>query len=209
MDDVEHSILPALEAVEKDESPPDIVDAFLVACFSPHPLVHVLSSRFDTVRVLGIFEASIQAAANLCGACSSEDDSRHREYQMHKFGIITTGAVWKAVFDKTIRENFGDDITARYVGTESIGIDAGDLHRRDERGESVEERVRAATATLVDSEDLEYPEEVRAIILGCAGMQGMKRWVKEEARSVGVHVRVIDGVKVGVGMLQAYLRAGA
>lgn len=226
MDDADHSVGPAMQAMEMNDRAcaaelrdnkydgtkkfdSILADAWLVACYSPHPLVHALQFRHGADRVLGIMEASIQAAANLCCAVGDFTDSEPRALQTNKFGIITTGAAWKPVFDKVIRENFGGDIAARYAGTETIGIDAGDLHAGDEKGASVEDRVKAATELFLTREDFNYPEEVQVIILGCAGMTGMRQWVLQEAESLGASIQVVDGVKVGVGMLQAYLRAGA
>lgn len=43
------------------------------------------------------------------------------------------------------------------------------------------------------------------IVLGCAGMAGMEQWVREVAPE---NVRVVDGVKAGVGVLQGLVRGG-
>lgn len=107
-------------------------------------------------------------------------------------------------------------------------MDAGDLHGDDdgssldqceerdasegagasegggEPDESVKQKVKAATHRLLARGD------VSVIILGCAGMAGMEGWVREGVEEAGLRggVRVVDGVKAGVGVLQGLLRGG-
>lgn len=46
-----------------------------------------------------------------------------------------------------------------------------------------------------------------AIVLGCAGMAGMEGWVVEGARKAGLEgVKVVDGAKAGVVLLEAAVR---
>ncbi|KAL9600187.1 MAG: hypothetical protein Q9219_003330 [cf. Caloplaca sp. 3 TL-2023] len=122
---------------------------------------------------------------------------------------------------------------AVFAGVETLGVDAGDLHpttadsesqtlvkdsgKGGEEGggeESVEAKVKAATRRLLDRG--EEGEEVGVVVLGCAGMVGMEGWVREEVAEVegrrgggkGKGVRVVDGVKAGVGVLQGLVRGG-
>lgn len=68
---------------------------------------------------------------------------------------------------------------------------------------TIKQKVQAATARVLARGD------VGVIILGCAGMAGMEEWVREEVDSGGqTGVRVVDGVKAGVGVLQGLLRGG-
>ena len=60
--------------------------------------------------------------------------------------------------------------------------------------------MKAATKTLVG-------RGARCIILGCAGMSGMERWVKGAARDCGSEVRVIDGAIAGVQILAGMARS--
>lgn len=83
-----------------------------------------------------------------------------------------------------------------FAGVRTCGLDAGQLHGHGE----VEERVKDAAAGFVHGTD-----KVGVVILGCAGMAGMEDWVREV---VGEGVRVVDGVKAGVGVLQALVRGG-
>lgn len=115
-----------------------------------------------------------------------------------KFGIVSTGDVWKGILEDAVRE----DVLGReragcwFKGVETCGVDAGGLHG----GGEVEGRVRDATARLVGDGG-----EVRVVVLGCAGMVGMEGWVRGVA---GEGVKVVDGVRAGVGLLQGLVRGG-
>lgn len=89
-----------------------------------------------------------------------------------------------------------------FAGVETLGLNAGELHA-DKGGEGMKKAVMAATGRLIDA----HPTtEVKVIVLGCAGMAGMEEWVREEAERREKKVRVVDGVKAGVGILQGLLR---
>lgn len=106
-------------------------DAFLIACYSAHPLVGMLRStirglenkarRSDsgTLHVLagsetidprkrrkyvtGIFEASVTSSLMLMSAFNLQSEWSHRKTQSQDtFGIVTTGAVWKPELTKAV-----------------------------------------------------------------------------------------------------------
>jgi len=142
--------------------------------------------------VLGIFEASVSTALNLLG-----------EEQI--FGIVSTGRVWEQILGDAIREDLlGVEKMRRvFAGVETLGLNAGELHG-DGGGEGeVKKAVMAATGRLIDTDPA---MEVKVIVLGCAGMAGMEEWVREEVGRRGKEVRVVDGVKAGVGILQGLIR---
>ena len=87
-----------------------------------------------------------------------------------------------------------------FKGVETCGLDAGELHR--DPGE-VERRVKDAAGRLVRGE--EGGGKVGVVVLGCAGMVGMEEWV---GSVVGEGVRIVDGVRAGVGLLQGLVRCG-
>ena len=95
----------------------------------------------------------------------------------------------------------GEDLLGRekaeraYRGTETCGLDAGELHG----GGEVERRVKDAAGRLVRGGG------VGVVVLGCAGMVGMEEWVGDV---VGEEVRIVDGVRAGVGVLQGLVRCG-
>ncbi|KAM0805598.1 hypothetical protein BDR22DRAFT_942457, partial [Usnea florida] len=80
-------------------------DAFLVACYSPHPLVGLLRGEISKQEVgknekkkpkpvLGIFEASVVMGGLLVDGGGGE-----------RFGIVSTGDVWKGVLERAVRED--------------------------------------------------------------------------------------------------------
>lgn len=117
---------------------------------------------------------------------------------------MSTGDVWRGILGDAVR----DDILGKeraggcFAGVETCGLDAGELHGDGE----VERRVREATGRLVrGKEGGGEMGEVGVVVLGCAGMVGMEGWVREE---VSEGVRVVDGVRAGVGVLQGLVRGG-
>jgi len=161
--------------------------AFLIACYSPHPLVPLLK-RHTAKPVMGIFEASVAAAVQLLRGGEE------------RFGIVSTGEGWKRVLEGAVRgEVLGREGAERWFGgVECCGMRAGEL----EGGEGVEGRVKLAVGRLVGGEG---EGRVRVVVLGCAGMVGMEGWVREV---VGEGGRVVDGVRAGVGILQGLVRCG-
>ena len=91
---------------------------------------------------------------------------------------------------------------ALFAGVECVGLNAGDLHP-ETSADVVRQKVKAATTRLLGD------ERVEVVVLGCAGMVGMDQWVREAAKEVKREVRVVDGVKAGVGVLQGLLRLEA
>ncbi|KAH8698518.1 putative hydantoin racemase [Talaromyces proteolyticus] len=103
-------------------------DAFLVACYSAHPLVGMLKARIAELEtqarqsetgalsvsggeissktrkyVTGIFESSISASLTLISAFQLEGYESGRKFQAQDtFGIVTTGAVWKTELTKAV-----------------------------------------------------------------------------------------------------------
>ena len=121
--------------------------------------------------------------------------------QGEQFGIVSTGDVWKAVLGDAVRDVvLGREVAGRcFSGVETCGLDAGELHGHGE----VEKRVKDAARRLVEGG--EEGGRLGVVVLGCAGMVGMEAWVRSV---VGEGVRVVDGVKAGVGVLQGLVRGG-
>lgn len=119
-----------------------------------------------------------------------------------RFGIVTTGDAWGPILrEAVVHDLLGADKAAQvFAGVECCGLDASELHEEGEGGVAVERRVKDAVRRLI-----ERGGNVEVIILGCAGMAGMEEWVREVAPE---SVRVLDGVKAGVGVLQALVRGG-
>jgi Asp/Glu/hydantoin racemase len=173
-------------------------DAFLVACYSQHPLVPLLKQEaaVKDLRkpVTGIFEASV--AASLQAVHPDE-----------KFGIVSTGKVWESILtDATIAFlGTGSEASKRFAGVETTGLNATDLH--DAPAEEVRKRMKDAVKRLLKKGN------VGAVCLGCAGMAGMDKMVREACveelgESEGDRVRIVDGVMAGVAWLEGAVRAG-
>lgn len=173
-------------------------DAFLVACYSQHPLVPLLKEE-PTIKaghkpVTGIFEASVGASLQ----------SIHPE---ERFGIVSTGKVWEDILTEATVQflGTGSDAGKRFAGVETTGLNATDLH--DAPAEEVRQRMKDAVKRLLGK------GKVGAICLGCAGMAGMDKMVREACieklgQEEGQRVRIVDGVMAGVAWLEGAVRAG-
>jgi Asp/Glu/hydantoin racemase len=163
----------------------DAHDAFLVACYSAHPLVPALQAR-TRKPVTGILEASVGAALMLLRPGEA-------------FGVVSTGSVWEQLLGDGIRDVLGAN-TPRFVGVTTTGLSAKELH--EVSADVVRERMVDATRTLLRRGN------VGAICLGCAGMAGMDEMIREAAvlelgDERGGDVRIVDGVVAGAGILHA------
>lgn len=199
-------------------------DAFLVACYSPHPLVQQLKSR-TRKPVIGIFEASIAVAVQLLRVRLVQPNyGLHHRHLMEReragnfeynydeadvlygqvserMSIITTTSAWVPVFCKALSSSQPEMLGAErfsqlFSAVESIGLDPAHL---DHSSPDVGMRIKRAVSALAD--------DVGVVILGCAGMVGMEGMVQEALIEKAVAgTRVVDGVKAGVGILQGLVR---
>ncbi|KAI0364240.1 hypothetical protein BV20DRAFT_872337 [Pilatotrama ljubarskyi] len=175
-----HTYEALLPLIVVEESGRDEYDAYLVACFSDHPLVGMIRER-TSKPVLGIFEASIMQALALG----------------QPFGIVTTGQYWEAALTAGVKRIFGsEDMGGAFVGVQSTGMSARELH--DIQPDVVAERISAATSHIV-------AKGARTIIMGCAGMSGMEEAVHNGSK--GVPIRVVDAVRSGVTVLEGLVKA--
>lgn len=153
-------------------------DAFLVACFSHHPLIAALREQLMQ-PVIGIMEASIYAS-RMCGS---------------KFGIVTTGIRSMHLLDAQVKNTYG--MEAFSVGTESSRMSVLELESRPE--EEVEDRLaKAATKLQIRGAD--------CICLGCAGMTDMHKACQDAVGMHDRVAMVIDGVNMGVHFLIGLVR---
>ncbi|KAL5693676.1 hypothetical protein EMGR_004457 [Emarellia grisea] len=147
-------------------------DAFLVACYSAHPLVGMLkeaiteyertSSRKDSTipeyrkkYVTGIFEASVLTSLSLVSSFHLMGDANlHKAQSRDTFGIVTTGSIWRdeltrAVAEMIVNSGGGGGSTARFAGVETTGLTASELHTAP--AEEVSRRISDATERLIKS----------------------------------------------------------
>jgi len=174
-------------------------DGFLVACYSKHPLVPILKGE-EAVRsackpVTGIFEASVSTSLQII-------------HPDEKFGIVSTGKVWEQILSGAVEEflGTGSEVSKRFSGVETTGLNATDLH--DAPPEEVRKRMKDAVKRLLKK------GKIGAICLGCAGMAGMDKMVREACVEElgdedGNKVRIIDGVIAGVAWLEGTVRSAA
>lgn len=195
-------------------------DAFLVACYSAHPLVGMIRQKIKALEgsasstrtkyVTGIFEGSITASLSLISGFEFLTPGSLQKQQIaQSFGIVTTGSAWKDELNKGVNEMLvGAGLqSAGFAGTETTGLTAVELHTT-EPGE-VKQRIIAATQRLL----LNAPTRVGAVCLGCAGMAGMEEAVREGCIQAygsdeGSRVRIVDGVVAGAGNLVTACKAG-
>ncbi|KAF8467362.1 Asp/Glu/hydantoin racemase [Kalaharituber pfeilii] len=185
-------------------------DGFLISCYSEHPLVPQLraeiSRRSSGVPikkfVLGIFESSILHAFTLIDSTIINADSS----KPPRWGIVTTGKAWEELLTAGVGRFLGiKGGMGRFAGVASTGVKAVELHTLPK--EEVQGKMKDAVKKLLTLDD--EGGKVTAICLGCAGMVGLEEIVKEASRDAGYPeggLRVVDGVKAGVLMLEGILK---
>lgn len=171
-------------------------DAFLICCYSQHPLVPQLRSELvksnqPHKQVTGIFEASI-------ATCLQAIDVEA------KFGIVSTGKQWESILAEAVTNLLGSAAESRYAGTETTGLNADELHSTPKA--EVDRRMKDATKRVLE-------KGAKAVCLGCAGMAGLDVVVREACvealgEEEGRRVRIVDGVVAGAIFLEGALRAG-
>lgn len=199
-------------------------DAFLVACYSAHPLVGMLKEGIGKHEeantgarrkyVTGIFEASIFTALSLISSFQLTGDSpgSHKAQAQDTFGIVSTGSIWETELSNAVRNMLGSDgktstTSPRFTGVATTGLTAVELHTTP--SEKVRQRISDATERLIRGTS----NPVDAICMGCAGMAGMEEAVREGCiraygKQQGNRVRIVDGVVAGAGMLVTASKAG-
>ena len=190
-------------------------DAYVVACYSQHPLVPALRKRQKTrdggiKPVVGIFEASVSLSLNIVNSSGLNFGvGSEKECVPSKFGIVTTGKAWIPLLRMGVGAYLGagdsehEPQSKAFKGVESTGLNADELHTAPE--EEVRHRMIDATRRQLKDKD------VCVVILGCAGMAGMDKIVREAAveelgKADGERVVIVDGVKAAIAMADGMLR---
>lgn len=152
-------------------------DAFLVACFSAHPLIPALREEF-TQPAIGIMEAALYAS-RMCG---------------DRLGVITTSQRSSISHARAIGE-YG--FAAYSAGCETSSVAVLELESRPR--EEVYANLVAAANRLVE-------KGADCICLGCAGMTEMNEVCKKAVGMQERLAMVVDGVAMGVHFLTALVR---
>ncbi|RDW71376.1 hypothetical protein BP6252_07939 [Coleophoma cylindrospora] len=155
-------------------------DAFLVACFSAHPLINALREELSG-PVIGIMEAALYSARMLGG----------------RLGVVATGGRSKIMHEDAIRYYGFEGFSS---GCEVTGL--GVLELESLPKEHVLGLMGDAAKRLVEQKGAD------CIALGCAGMTEMKIKCEEAVDAKNATAQVIDGVGVGVQLLIALVREG-
>ncbi len=119
--------------------------------------------------------------------------------------LIPTGAIWETLLTDAVNDFLGYPSpssspahTTRFGGVRTTNLSATELHTSPP--ELIESRIKEVTQALLGTRD------VGVICLGCAGMVGMETTVREACveflgEEDGRAVKVVDGVRAGVGTL--------
>jgi Asp/Glu/hydantoin racemase/predicted amidohydrolase len=167
-------VLSAAEAIRAILPIADRYDAFLVACYSDHPLIKALREELPS-PVVGIMEASLFAARTLGG----------------RFGIVVTSSRSAVLHTDSIR-HYG--LEGFSVGVQSCGLGVLGL---EEKGEDV------VLGAMCDAAKMLVERGADTITLGCAGMTKLKAAVeKAVGPDVQVIDGVVAGVHHLVGILR-------
>lgn len=161
------------EAAESGKS----IDGVVVACFSAHPLVPMLR-ELTTIPIVGIMEAGLLLGSQLGG----------------KLGIVTTNKRWEPLLEHEIHGELGLADRCR-AGVISSGLTVLEL-------ESLPAQ-HVHNALVACAQRLVRDREADVILLGCAGMIGLDRAVRE---AVGEDITVLDPVRCGVEMCLSLAR---
>ncbi|KAL2825834.1 carbon-nitrogen hydrolase [Aspergillus cavernicola] len=167
-------VLSAAAAVRAILPIADRYDAFLVACYSDHPLIKALREELPS-PVVGIMEASLFAARTLGG----------------RFGVVVTSSRSAVMHTDSIR-HYG--LEGFSVGVQSCGLGVLGLEQKGE--EVVLDAMCEAAKELVK-------RGADTVTLGCAGMTKLKTAVeKAVGPDVQVIDGVVAGVHHLVGILR-------
>jgi Asp/Glu/hydantoin racemase len=200
--DIERSTKAVLEDLET-KGIMSSYDGVLIACYSVHSLVDDLEQTHPQRGpiITGIFEASILTALSIIPANTAGSKTDR------KWGIVTTGKFWEKHLEIGVKQflgSAGDFNNAKFAGVESTGLNAGDFHHVDHA--EVMAKLKEATLRLLDA------GSVMCVVMGCAGMAGLEKIIREAAvtrygQEMGGEVAIVDGVKAGILQLELMVKA--
>lgn len=129
-----------------------------------------------------------------------------------KWGVISTDHSWREWTDDAVTDFLGIQAPraaiGRYLGCETIGVQAEALERQDES--AMAGYAKAALEQLLSRQDSKVAG-APVIILGCAGLHQLDACIRASCRELlgdaGTEIAVVDGVKVGIGMLVSLVRS--
>ncbi|MDX9864243.1 MAG: aspartate/glutamate racemase family protein [Anaerolineaceae bacterium] len=150
----------------------DHFDAFVIACFSDHPVIYALREITDK-PVLGIAEASMYFGCMLG----------------HKFSVVTTNDRWEPLLWEAVK-HYG--LQSRCASIRTTRMAVSDLESLDDQ-DTYSMILREARAALDE-------DSAEVICLGCAGMSGLDKRLEKELQ-VPVLDGVVCALKLLEGLL--------
>lgn len=147
-------------------------DAFVLACYSDHPVIYA-AREITTKPVLGIAEASMVMACMLG----------------YRFSVVTTSDAWKPLLWDAVR-HYG--LTDRCASIRTTGIPVLEL----------EEKTEAELCHLLEgiARQAMVEDDAEVICLGCAGMAGVDKML-EQVLGIPVLDGVVCALKLLEGMV--------
>lgn len=157
-------------------------DAFLLACYADHPLVAQLQGQVGSKPVIGIFEASAQAALD-----ALEPSKR--------FAILTTGKAFEEQLEAGVERLIGKaQAKDRFAGVFSTGIGIDDITEASQK--TVEAKIKATVEKILAKCC------IGAICIGGVILSGTELIVREACKTelgteIGGEMIVIDQLEAG------------
>ncbi|RCK57710.1 Uncharacterized protein C1F7.10 [Candida viswanathii] len=153
-------------------------DAFLVCCYSDHPLVQSLA-QITHKPVLGIMQATLLYALLMADT---------------KLFILTSTSDWEPVLDQGIIDFVGTDgfPPRRFYKTRGLNVNVTNLADEEQFA-----KIYKVTKAILEEYD-----DTKCVLLGCAGMAGLDKKLGDAFPGI----RFVDSVKVGVQFLESLVR---
>lgn len=158
-------------------------DAYLVCCYSDHPLIYSISRHVDK-PCMGIMQGTLlYSLSNL---------------RFRKLMILTSFKSWEPLLDKAIIDFFGTGQfpESKMAKTQSLNINVLNLNKPDNFNQITD---------IVDnilSDQQSQGHKIDCILLGCAGMAGLDT----KLANVFPQVKFVDSVRVSTELLSSIVR---
>lgn len=162
-------------------------DAFLLACYADHPLVARLQVHVGSKPVVGIFEASVQAALDIL-----EPSKR--------FAILTTGEAFEKQLEAGVLRLIGKPkVETCFAGVVSTGIGIHDLAEASQK--TVKAKVKTSVKRILAKGD------IGVICIGGVILSGTESLVKDACKEeigneIGQEIIVIDQLEAGAASVR-------
>ncbi|EMG47164.1 DCG1 Protein DCG1 [Candida maltosa Xu316] len=152
-------------------------DAFLVCCYSDHPLVKSLG-KLTNKPVMGIMQATLIYALSV----------------NRKSFILTSTSEWEPVLDQAVMDFIGSDSfpTKKFERTRGLNVNVTNLADTEQFNQ-----IYQTTKSIFEDYN-----DVGCVLLGCAGMAGLDRKLSEKFPDI----RFVDSVKIGIELLTSLCR---